>query len=133
MNNLIQFPELIPSTMAQKPLEILKKGLTKFSKKIKERKDALEAKLARKETISADDEHWLDHEANVVDEQRVIDNLEASSDYERGFTRLDDAGKVVVKKLREWAGELAQVKGNKRKRTYRSCIKWGCQLTFRRL
>jgi hypothetical protein len=85
MNNLIQFPELIPSTMAQKPLEILKKGLTKFSKKIKERKDALEAKLARKETISADDEHWLDHEANVVDEQRVIDNLEASSDYERGL------------------------------------------------
>jgi hypothetical protein len=66
MNNLIQFPELIPSTMAQKPLEILKKGLTKFSKKIKERKDALEAKLARKETISADDEHWLDHEAKTT-------------------------------------------------------------------
>jgi len=31
MNNLIQFPELIPSTMAQKPLEILKKGLTKIN------------------------------------------------------------------------------------------------------
>ena len=59
--------------MAPKPLEIvLKKGLTKFSKKIKERKDALEAKLAQKETISADDEHWLDHEANIVDEQCVI-------------------------------------------------------------
>jgi len=119
--------------MAPKPLEILKKGLTKFSKKIKERKDALEAKLAQKETISADDEHWLDHEANIVDEQCVIDNLEAASDYERGFSRLDEAGKGVVKKLREWAGELAEVKGSKRKRTYTSCIKWGCHLTFRRL
>ena len=58
--------------MAQKPLEILKKGLTKFSKKIKERKDALEAKLAQKETNLADDEHWLDHKANIVDEQRVM-------------------------------------------------------------
>ena len=119
--------------MAQKPLEILKKGLAKFSKKIKERKDALEAKLSQKETILADDEHWLDHEANTVDEQRVIDNLEAASDYERGFSRLDDAGKAVVRKLREWAGELVQVKGNKRKRTYVSWIKWGYQLTFRRL
>jgi len=77
--------------MAPKPLEILKKGLTKFSKKIKEQKDALEAKLAQ-ETILADDEHWLDHK-----------------DYERGFARLDDAGKVVVKKLREWAGGLELV------------------------
>ena len=59
--------------MAPKPLEILKKGLTKFSKKIKEQKDALEAKLAQKETILADDKHWLDHKANIVDEQCVID------------------------------------------------------------
>ena len=44
--------------------------------------------------------------------------FEASSNYERGFSRLDDAGKVVVKKLREWAGELAQIKGNKRKCTH---------------
>ena len=110
--------------MAPKPLEILKKGLTKFSNKIKERKEALEAKLAQKETISADDEHWLDHEANIVDEQHVINNLEAASDYERGFAKLDDAGKVVVKKLREWAGELAQVKENT------SCIEWDHQLTF---
>ena len=116
--------------MAPKPLEILKKGLTKFSNKIKERKEALEAKLARKETISADDEHWLDHEANIVDEQRVIDNLEAASDYERGFAKLDDAGKAVVKKLREWAGELAWVKQNKRKRMCTSCIEWDHQLTF---
>jgi len=43
-----------------------------------------------KRTISSADEHWLDHEANIVDEQRVIENLEAASDYERGLARLDD-------------------------------------------
>ena len=57
-----------------------------------------------------------------VDEQCVINNLKVASNYERGFSRLDDAGKVVVKKLREWAGELVQVKGIKRKCTLASCI-----------
>ncbi|KIK00821.1 hypothetical protein K443DRAFT_7397 [Laccaria amethystina LaAM-08-1] len=61
--------------MAQKPLEILKKGLTKFSKKIKERKDALEAKLARKETISADDEHWHIYQS-VMDAVAARENIE---------------------------------------------------------
>ena len=89
--------------MAPKPLEILKRGLAKFSKKIQDRKNALGAKLSRKENISPADEHWLDHEANTVDEQRIIDDLEAPSDYERGLARLDDAGREIVKKLREWA------------------------------
>ena len=75
--------------MTSKPLEILKRGLAKFPKKIKDRKDALDARLSRKETISSADEHWLDHEANIIDEQRVIDNLEAASDYERGLARLN--------------------------------------------
>ena len=64
------------------------------------------------------DEQWLDHKANTVDEQCIIDKLEAASDYERGLARLDDTGKAIVKKLRDWAGDLAQVAGNKRKRTY---------------
>ncbi|KAF8223876.1 hypothetical protein L208DRAFT_1191219, partial [Tricholoma matsutake] len=89
--------------MAPKPLEILKIGLAKFSKKIKDHKNPLDAKLSQKETISSADEHWLDHEANTVDEQCIIDNLKAASDYERGLARLDDAGREIVKKLREWA------------------------------
>jgi hypothetical protein len=33
------------------------------------------------------DEHWLDHEGNIVDEQRVIETLEAASG--RGDQRLE--------------------------------------------
>ena len=102
--------------MAPKPLDILKEGLSKFSKTIQGRKDKLNAKLSRKETISSADEQWLDNEANTVDAQRVLDNLEAASDYERGLAQLDEAGKGIVKRPREWAGGLEKVAGNKRKR-----------------
>jgi hypothetical protein len=37
------------------------------------------------------DEEWLDHEANMVDEQCILDELEAASDYERGLKRLGEA------------------------------------------
>ena len=50
---------------------------------------------------------------NTVDEQCVIDELEAASDYERGLARLDDGGRAIVKKLQKWGGDLAQVAGNK--------------------
>ena len=103
--------------MAPKPLKILKKGLVKFTEAIKTRKTKLSEKLARAETISSSDEHWLDNEGNTVDEQRVFDTLESASDYERGIERLDENGKAIVKKLREWAGDLAKVPGNKWKRT----------------
>ena len=95
--------------------KILKKGLAKFTATIKVRKKELSAKLARAETISSLDEQWLDNEANTVDEERVLDTLESASDYERGLERLDDTAKEIVKKLREWAGDLAKVAGNKRK------------------
>jgi len=103
--------------MTPKPLDILKNGLDKFSKKIKTRKEALTMKLSRRESISSADEKWLDHEANTIDEERVLHDLEAASDYERGLGRLDEGGKAIVKKLREWAGDLMKVAGNKRKRT----------------
>jgi len=54
--------------MTSKPLKILKRGLTKFLKKIKDRKDALDARFSQKETISLADVHWLDHEVNIIDE-----------------------------------------------------------------
>jgi hypothetical protein len=56
-------------------------------------------------------EYWLDREGNTVDEQRVIEILEAASDYERGVEGLDEPGKAIVKKLREWAGDLAKLQG----------------------
>jgi len=67
--------------MAPKPLDTLKKGLAKFSKQIKDCKDELNAKLSQQETISSVDECRLDHEANTIDEQRVLEKLEAASDY----------------------------------------------------
>ena len=43
---------------------------------------------------------------NTVDEERILNNLERASDYERGLERLDADGKAIVKKLRELAGDL---------------------------
>jgi len=104
--------------MTLKSLDVLKKGLSKITQSFKVRKDKLNAKLAWKGSISSSDEYWLDHKANTVDEQRVIEILEAASDYERGVERLDKSGKAIVKKLREWAGDLAKVAGEKRKHTF---------------
>ena len=104
--------------MAPKALEVLRKGLAKFTETIKTHKKELSAKLARTETISSSDEHWLFNDANTVDEQCVLETLESASDYERGprgLERLDKDGKAIVKKLREWAGDLVKVAGNKRK------------------
>ena len=103
--------------MAPKPLDILKKGLTKFKTVIKAHKDELNAKLTCMETISAIDDHWLDNEANTVDEEHILEALEAASDYERAVGKLDEKDKALVKKLREWAGDLARVVGNKWKHT----------------
>jgi hypothetical protein len=102
--------------MSLKPLEILKKGFTQLSNKIKDRKNELNAKLARKEAISSSEEEWLDNEGNTVDEQRVLDILELAPDYEKGVEQLDYKGKAIVQKLRELAGDVAKVTGNKRKR-----------------
>jgi len=103
--------------MAPKPLKVLKKGLAKFMETIKTCKKELSAKLAQAETISSSDEHWLDNEGNTVDKQCVLDTLESASDYEQGIEQLDENGKAIVKKLREWAGDLAKVTGNKWKHT----------------
>jgi hypothetical protein len=44
--------------------------------------------------------------------------LEAASDYKCRVEGLDEPGKAIVKKLREWAGNLAKVAGKKWKRTF---------------
>ena len=103
--------------MASKPLDILKKGLVKLKNSLKAKKEQLEAKLSRQESISSSDEQWLDNEANTVDEQCVIDTLESSSNYKQGLEHLDEVGKVIVKKLREWDGVLAKEVGKKHKCT----------------
>jgi hypothetical protein len=70
--------------MVSKPLEALKKGLFILKKHTKARADNIRARLARKEKVSDADEQWLDNEANVVEEEMVIEKLENAS---RGWTR----------------------------------------------
>jgi hypothetical protein len=69
--------------------------------------------LAEGKSISLQDENWLDHNANFVDEQLVLEALENASDYERGLERLDEEQKSVVRKLWEVAGNLAKMAGKK--------------------
>ena len=104
--------------MPPNPLDVLRKGLTKLVAPVGTQRDALKAKLAKSEPISTSDELWLDNKVNTVDEERVVEALESASDYEWGISKLDEAGKVVVRKLRELAGDLAKVTENKRKRTH---------------
>ena len=102
--------------MAPNSIATLKKGLAKFSKKIKARKDNLLTKLENNEQISSSDEHWLDHEVNTVDEQCVLDILEAASDYKKEVGKFDEHLKGIVEKLREWAGDTSKIAGQKRQR-----------------
>ncbi|KAF8810643.1 hypothetical protein BYT27DRAFT_7022412, partial [Phlegmacium glaucopus] len=55
-----------------------------------------------RESISSADDRWLDHEANTVDKECILHDLEVASEYERGLERLDKGGKAIVKKLRQW-------------------------------
>ena len=59
----------------------------------------------------------MDNEANTIDEERILETLETTSDYEQGVDQLDEEEKAIVKRLREWAGDLVKETGNKRKRT----------------
>lgn len=57
------------------------------------------------------------NKTNIIDKQRILEALESASDYEWGFEKLDDKGKAIVKKLRQWGGDLVKVTGKKRKHT----------------
>jgi len=57
-------------------LEVLRKGLKTLTDWVKTKKEELQARLAERKPISAQDEHWLGHNANLVDEQWVLWVLE---------------------------------------------------------
>jgi hypothetical protein len=99
--------------MPLQPLEVLKKGLKTLQAQVKAKKEKLQAQLHEKKSISSLDKKWLDNEANLVDEQQVLEVLEKASDYERGLGRLDEGQKGVVRRLWEVAGDLSKVIGKK--------------------
>ncbi|KAJ7803292.1 hypothetical protein B0H14DRAFT_3884152 [Mycena olivaceomarginata] len=90
-------------------LEVLKQGFRALKKHISPRKEALEKRLAENESMTSDDERWLDGEGNVCDEEWALKDLETASDYERGWSRLNAAQKKGVKRLKDFA-EAAQKK-----------------------
>lgn len=51
---------------------------------------------------------WLDNNANVVDEEVVIDTLENASDYERGLEALNEKQKSIVSKLKKFGNNIKQ-------------------------
>jgi hypothetical protein len=104
--------------MASKPLDVLKRGLKALQTQFKTKKLDLETWLAEKQSISSQEERWLDGEANLVDELQVVEALENASDYERGLERLDHTQKGVVSRLRQAAGDVMKAVGKKRKRTF---------------
>jgi len=102
--------------MTPKPLDVLKKGLKLLQCRFKARREKIQAQLAEKKPISPQDEEWLDGEANLTDEQQILEALEEASDYEEAFGRLNEVQKGVVKKLQEVAAGLTKTAGKKRKR-----------------
>jgi hypothetical protein len=103
--------------MLLRPLEVLKKRLKILQDQVKAKKEKLQAQLHAKKSISSLDKNWLDNEANLVDEQWVLDTLENASDYKKGCARLDETQKSIVRRLQEVAGDLSKVVGKKRKST----------------
>ena len=71
--------------MASSPLNVLKKGLKTLYEQFKAKKGQLQAQLAEGKSISSQDERWLDGEANLVDEERVLEVLKRASNYEQGL------------------------------------------------
>ena len=66
--------------MAKNPVEVLKEGLRAFKRSVEIRKQKIQSLLRAKKQISEEDERWLDHDANDVEETKVVDTLETASD-----------------------------------------------------
>ncbi|KAI6108564.1 hypothetical protein EDD16DRAFT_1711923 [Pisolithus croceorrhizus] len=82
-----------------KPIDMLRKDLTKLQDQICACKALLKAALKASETISSTDEEWLDNVGNLVDEEQLVDKLEKVSDYRSAFEGLDAREKSIVEKL----------------------------------
>ncbi|KAH0835792.1 hypothetical protein J3R83DRAFT_9638 [Lanmaoa asiatica] len=91
---------------------LLKKGLKKLWDQTQDRKVALEAALKANQPISDADEEWLDYGAgNLVDEERLVDELEKASDYDNALKNLGQQDQAIVQKLTELAeGTIAPSK-----------------------
>jgi hypothetical protein len=97
------------------PLNSLQKGLRILQNQVQSRKLRIEAHLKGNKVLTESDEEWLDGEGNLVDEERVVQDLEGASDYERELGRLDIKDQGIVKKL-QTLGDSDRVMSKKRNR-----------------
>ena len=81
------------------PLDSLRQGLQGLRKQVEVRKSRIEVDLKAGKQVSESDEEWIDGAGNIVDEQRVVENLENASDYERGLERLNPKDRGIVERL----------------------------------
>ncbi|KAG6838998.1 hypothetical protein C0991_006662, partial [Blastosporella zonata] len=114
-------------------------GLDHLKLQVKARRDEILNQIRNKEATSPADEEWLDNEGNLVDEERVIDLLDESLDYEQGpenckivlqsekkkeeptFTKKENATLKQRVQILDWHHE--QGKGFKQKDT---AAHWNC-------
>jgi hypothetical protein len=99
------------------PLDVLRRGLKALQKRHASRREKLLAQVKAK-TISSEDEYWLDHDGNAVEETQVLDILERASDYEKAYAQLDDKLKAAVQRLREFAGDIVKISRKRKRRCH---------------
>ena len=92
------------------PITALKKGLKKLQDQVFIRKASLEAALKANQAISEADEEWLDHDGNLVDEERLVHELDTALDYEAACKNLSPQDKAIVKRLIEITGPVQATK-----------------------
>ncbi|KAF5380730.1 hypothetical protein D9757_007081 [Collybiopsis confluens] len=70
-------------------------------------------RVMQNQELTEEEETWLDTEGNLVDEVKLIDELEKASDYEGEIESLDATKRAIIARLREQAG--VKTVGNKHK------------------
>ncbi|KAG9308547.1 hypothetical protein JVU11DRAFT_11754 [Chiua virens] len=82
-----------------KPVDILKKDLKKLQDETSAWKVTLQAALKANQPISQADEEWLDGDGNLVNEERVVSQIENALDYDCAVESLNLQDKSIVQKL----------------------------------
>ena len=106
------------------PLYSLQKGLQILQNQVQSRKSRIGTDLKANKVLTESDEEWLDGEGNLVDEERVVQDLQSASDYEMGLKRLNTKDQGIVKRL-QLLGD--GVISKKRKRMKISFLVWRSQ------
>ncbi|CAK5270271.1 unnamed protein product [Mycena citricolor] len=80
-------------------LSVLKTTFEELQRSSALKRKNLIARLAKNKEISSEEKAWLDGDGNLVEEQVVLNKLEAASDYKRGLSCLDSTAQAVVARI----------------------------------